>query len=168
MNTNRQTALALHQEHQANLDLLGRVERALSRVARGAWRSAIAPGSELPKLFAALEHQLGQDVERHFVFEETELFTRMVESGDGSIAALLRDEHEAIRDLAAELLPLAHAAAASALDEAGWTALVRDAFELTERQVSHIQKEEMALLPMLEDLLDDETDRRLAIEYASN
>jgi hemerythrin-like domain-containing protein len=40
--------------------------------------------------------------------------------------------------------------------------------ELVERQVSHIQKEEMALLPMLSDLLDDETDRRLASEYTAS
>lgn len=31
--------------------------------------------------------------------------------------------------------------------------------------VSHIQKETMALLPLLEDLLDDETDRELAMAY---
>jgi hypothetical protein len=36
-----------------------------------------------------------------------------------------------------------------------------------ERQVSHIQKETMALLPLLDDLLDEETDRRLAFEYAA-
>jgi len=167
MNVHRQTARALHQEHQANLELLDRVEAALGRVAPGAWRSAIAPGRELPKLFAALEFQLARDVERHFAFEEAELFPRLVESGDGDIAALLSSEHEAIRDLASEMLPLANAAAASSLDEVGWAALSRGASELTERQVSHIQKEEMALLPMLDDLLDDETDRRLAMEYAS-
>ena len=30
---------------------------------------------------------------------------------------------------------------------------------MVERQVSHIQKETMALLPMLDHLIDDETDR---------
>jgi hypothetical protein len=39
--------------------------------------------------------------------------------------------------------------------------------ELVERQVAHIQKETMALLPMLDDLLDDETDRQLAFTYAA-
>ena len=167
MNSNRQTARALHEEHRANLDLLGRVELAVGRAPRAGLRSAAVPGSELLRLVAALERQLVQDLERHFDFEERELFTRMIASGDGGIAHLLTGEHEAIRDVAAELLPLARAAAAGALDDAGWSAMARSVLELVERQVSHIQKEEMALLPMLEDLLDDDTDRRLAMEYTS-
>ncbi len=39
--------------------------------------------------------------------------------------------------------------------------------EIVERQVSHIQKETMALLPLLDDLLDDDTDRELSMAYAS-
>jgi hemerythrin-like domain-containing protein len=167
MNATRQTARALHEEHRANLDLLGRVESTLTRTPRAGLRNAAAPGSELARLMAALERQLRQDVERHFVFEETELFTRMAQSGDEGIAALLHDEHETMRELAAELLPLAQAAGQGTLDDAGWAALAGGALELVERQVSHIQKEEMALLPMLEDLLDDETDRRLAMEYTA-
>jgi len=77
------------------------------------------------------------------------------------------DEHEAIRSVAAEVLPLARAAATATLDAAGWEALKRGTLELVERQVSHIQKETMALLPMLEDLLDEDSDRELAFAYAS-
>jgi hypothetical protein len=69
--------------------------------------------------------------------------------------------------VAAELLPLAHAAAAETLDDAGWDALKRGALEMVERQVAHIQKETMALLPMLDDLLDDDTDRELSMSYAA-
>lgn len=39
--------------------------------------------------------------------------------------------------------------------------------EIVERQVAHIQKETMALLPLLDDLLDDDTDRELSMAYAS-
>ena len=46
-------------------------------------------------------------------------------------------------------------------------ALQRGVLELIERMVSHIQKETMALLPMLDDLLDEETDRELAFAYAA-
>jgi hypothetical protein len=69
--------------------------------------------------------------------------------------------------VARELLPLTREAIAGALDDAGWDALKRGALELVERQVAHIQKEEMALLPLLEDLLDDATDRELAFAYAA-
>jgi hypothetical protein len=83
------------------------------------------------------------------------------------MAALLAEEHAAIRSVAAEVLPLARAAVAGALDKAKWAQLKRGVLELVERQVAHIQKETMALLPMLDDLLDDETDRELAFAYSA-
>ena len=64
-------------------------------------------------------------------------------------------------------IQLARAAATATLDSAGWEALKRGTLELVERQVSHIQRETMALLPMLEDLLDEDSDRELAFAYAS-
>ena len=76
-------------------------------------------------------------------------------------------EHEAIRAVASEVLPLATAAAAGTLDDTGWTTLKRGALEMVERQVAHIQKETMALLPLLEDLLDDDADRDLSFAYAA-
>ena len=39
--------------------------------------------------------------------------------------------------------------------------------ELAERLVSHVQKEEMSLLPALEDILDEGTDHELACSYAA-
>lgn len=163
MNFSRQTSHTLHEEHRANLDLLSRAEQALARAPRG--DGAREP--DLVKLVVALARSLERDIDRHFGFEEKELFPRMSEAGDGEIAMLLTEEHDAIRDVAQELLPLTRAAAAGTLDGAGWDALKRGALELVERQVAHIQKEEMALLPLLDDLLDDETDRQLAFDYAA-
>lgn len=163
MNFSRQTSHALHEEHRANLDLLGRAEQALARAPRGDGPR----GPELIKLVLALGRNLEQDLDRHFAFEERELFPRMSEAGDGEIAMLLTEEHEAIREVAQELLPLVRAAGAGSLDGTLWDALKRSALEMVERQVAHIQKEEMALLPLLDDLLDDETDRQLAFDYAA-
>lgn len=163
MNFSSQTSHILHEEHRASLDLLGRVEQALARAPRG--EGARAP--DLIKLVGALARSLEQDIDRHFGFEERELFPRMSEAGDGEIAMLLTEEHDAIRAVAKELLPLTRAAASGTLDAAGWDALKRGALEMVERQVAHIQKEEMALLPLLDDLLDDETDRQLAFDYAA-
>lgn len=164
MNFSTQTSHALHEDHRAILDLLSRTEQALVRAPRG---DAARP-PDLMKLMAALGRSLEHDIDRHFGFEERELFPRLNEAGDGGITALLFEEHEAIRDVARELLPLASAAAAGTLDAAGWEVLKRDALEMVERQVAHIQKEEMALLPILDDLLDDETDRQLAFDYAAS
>lgn len=163
MNFSSQTSHTLHEEHRANLDLLGRAEQALARAPRGEG----ARDPDLIKLIGALARNLEHDIDRHFGFEERELFPRMSEAGDGEIAMLLTEEHDAIRAVAEELLPLTRAAVTGSLDATGWDALKRGALEMVERQVAHIQKEEMALLPLLDDLLDDETDRQLAFDYAA-
>ena len=150
---------ALDDEHRANLALLDRVEQAFGRMrARGS--------DELRTLAGALARQVKQDIGRHFEFEERELFPRMTDAGDGDMAALLAEEHASIRAVADELLPLARAAEEGTLDTAGWDALARGALEIAERQVAHIQKESMALLPLLDDLLDENDDRELAFAYA--
>ena len=159
----RETSRRLDAEHRENLDLFGRVEEAFARAPQG--RVAADPG--LARLAGALARQLEQEIGRHFDFEERELFPRLDAAGEGGIAALLAEEHAAIREVAAELLPRARSAAAGTLDAEGWQALQRGVLEFVERMVSHIQKETMALLPMLDDLLDEETDRELAFAYAA-
>jgi len=151
----RQVSRALDEEHRTTLALLGRVESACTRSAPD------------PALLAALMHQLETEVTRHFDFEEQALFPRLAEAGDADVVALLADEHAAIRMVADELAPLARAAAAGELDAGAHAQLRRTVTELVERQVAHIQKETMALLPMLDDLLDDDTDRELAFAYSA-
>jgi hemerythrin-like domain-containing protein len=153
----RQIPRALDEEHRAALALFERLDRALARRDAGA--------AEITELAAPLVRHLDHEVGRHFDFEEQQLFTRLAQFGDTGIVTVLTDEHEAIRAVAEELLPLARDAAAGRL--ADLPAFKRLAFELVERQVSHIQKETMALLPMLDDLLDDDTDRELALAYAA-
>jgi hemerythrin-like domain-containing protein len=154
-----QVSRILDEEHRNNIALLGKIEQMVSRVAR--YDPSVAG------LVGQFVGSLENDVERHFRFEEEQLFPRMTDHGDGGMVALLTEEHEAIREVAAELLPLAAQAASGAIDEAGWATLRRSALELIERQVSHIQKETMALLPLLDDLLEEADDRELAFAYAA-
>lgn len=163
MGFQRQVSQVLDDEHRTNLDLLGRVEQAFTRGSR----AGMANGPDLARLAGTFGRHLEQDIGRHFDFEERELFPRMTDAGDGDMAILLGEEHESIRAVASELLPLARAAAAGTLADDGWDALRRGALEMVERQVAHIQKETMALLPMLDDILDEDTDRELAFAYAS-
>ena len=163
MEFRRQVSRALDEEHRANLELMGRVEQAFARAAR----SAEARDPELARLAASFARHIEGDIGRHFDFEERELFPRLEAAGEGDITGLLADEHRAIREVAAEVLPLARAAAEGTLDNAGWEALKRGTLEMVEREVAHIQKETMGLLPMLDDLLEDETDRELAFGYAT-
>jgi hemerythrin-like domain-containing protein len=155
-----QVSRILDDEHRNNIALLGKIEQALTRAPR--FDPALA--GLIGQLARSLEH----DIDRHFKFEEESLFPRMIDAGDGGMAALLTEEHDAIREVSRELLPLAQAAVQGSIDEAGWSTLRRSAFELVERQVSHIQKETMALLPLLDDLLDEESDRELAFAYAAD
>jgi hemerythrin-like domain-containing protein len=156
---NTQTGRMLDEEHRRNLDLLERMERAIS--------GAPAATPELRKLLGEFAHVMQVDIGRHFDFEEQHLFPRLVDAGDGAMAALMQEEHESIREVAAELLPLALEVAQGIVDEEAWDRLRLGTLELVERQVSHIQKETMALLPLLEDLLDPESDGELALEYAA-
>ncbi len=164
MSAAQQVSHLLDTEHRSSLALLGRVETAFARLARkGGARDA-----EFIQLAAGFARLIEQDITRHFDFEERELFPRMAQAGEGDIAQMLREEHDAIRAVAAEILPLVHAAAGASLDDTGFDALKRGALEMVERQVAHIQKETMALLPLLDDLLDDDADRELASAYASS
>lgn len=159
----RQVSQLLDTEHRAALDLLGRLEQALS----GRSRAAVGD-PRLAELSAALAVLLEHDTSRHFEFEESELFTRLTQAGEGNIAELLTEEHEAMRAVASELLPLARAGAAGALHGAAFESYRLGVLEIVERQVSHIQKETMALLPLLDDLLDEAIDSELSMRYASS
>lgn len=156
MSFSRQVSQALDDEHRANLELLGRAERVFAR----------ADDPEAAQLAGQLVRHLEHEIDRHFGFEEEQLFPRMADAGDGDLAEMLREEHDTIRAVAEELLPLARAAAAGTLPAADAGALRRLVLEIVERQVAHIQKETMALLPLLDDLLDDDVDRELAFAYA--
>ena len=155
MDFQRQIARRLHEEHAATLELWSRVEQTIGK-----------RGAELEALIGRAAAALADDVARHFGFEETELFPRLTEAGEGDIAELLREEHGVIRGAAAQFDALARQLRAGELDDAGWQRLRVTALELAERLVSHVQKEEMSLLPALEDLLDEATDAELALAYA--
>ena len=156
MDFNRQISRRLHEEHVATLDLWSRVEQTIG-----------TRDAALEALLGRAAAALADEVARHFDFEESELFPRLAEAGEGDIAELLAEEHEVIRAAAAQFDELCRALRAGSLDAPGWQRLRVTALELAERLVSHVQKEEMSLLPALEDLLDEETDARLALSYAS-
>jgi hemerythrin-like domain-containing protein len=154
-----QVSRMLDDEHRANVALLGQLQQAIARATRD--ESGVAA------LMGQLQRLLEHEVDRHFGFEEEQLFPRLHESGDGGLATLLQEEHESIRAVGRDLLPLAQRAAAGAIDEAGWTRLRPLALELAERLVAHIDKETMALLPLVDELLDEEADRELAFAYTA-
>ena len=160
MEHQRQTSQALDAEHRGTLDLFGRLERVLAQPA-GARDPTFAG------LAASLVRHLELDVPHHFDFEEQDLFPLLVEAGDGDLAALLAEEHVTILAIVADVLPLARAAAQGTQDDAGYAALKRATLELADRLADHIDKETKALLPALDHVLDEETDRTLVFGHAA-
>lgn len=163
MQFQRQISRKLHEEHVAILDLLGRFEQALLRL------RAAPPAGDDPlwrTLLAQLGTALQYEVTRHFDLEEDQLFPRLHQRGEGDLAELLFEDHEAIREVTRPLLGLIARASAGELDAAGWKALKLSGLELVERLGSHAQKEQGSLVPLVDEMLDENTDRELWNEYA--
>lgn len=159
----RQVNRRLHEEHEATLQLCARLERRLGGAARSS--PPAADDGETLLLLRGAATALADEVARHFEFEEAELFPRLAEAGEGDLAELLAEEHAVIRSVARRFTELQVAMREGALDPAGWQQLRVHALELAERLASHAQKEEMSLLPAVDELLDDASDRELFSAY---
>ena len=80
----------------------------------------------------------------------------------------LYEEHATIRAVAEPLAGLLRQTLAGGLTQPmQWQTLKTLGLEFSERLGSHAQKEDGALLPVLEQLLDEDTDRELFGAYAA-
>ena len=136
-----QVSRRLHEEHEATLALWGRVQRDPLGIAREA--------------LAALKGEIG----RHFEFEEKSLFPLLSVSGEGELCDMLTEEHEVIREAAAR----AEGLLAAGRNDAARSVML----QLAEEIVSHASKEEVSLLPAIDDALSEETDEQLTLQYAA-
>lgn len=165
MQFSRRTAQLLHEDHRATLAMIESLEDLIARTRRSLPDINDAATREVLKSAATA---IEQEVRDHFAFEENELFTRLADMGDTDIGEHLRDEHHAILPVGEQVSALARAALENGFTEQSWPQFKAQAGELTERLLAHIQKEEMALLPMLDELLDAETDLDLSTNYAGS
>jgi hemerythrin-like domain-containing protein len=152
----------LHDEHHATIEMLDGLEDLLARGRRG------VPDLEAVhsrKVLADLAQMTEQELTRHFAFEEQQLFTRLSEAGDGAIGEHLTEEHHTMLPVAQRLSDMASQALERGMEEMQWEEFRSLGAELIERMQAHIQKEEMALLPMLEETLEPEDDLALAEAY---
>jgi hemerythrin-like domain-containing protein len=160
--TNR-VCQSLHDEHMATLVLFERVEQLLGRHKRTDPPDAADAG--VARLLRDLCTWVDTEIKRHFDFEEEQLFGYLDEHGDKALGTSLTGEHRVIRPLGARLGVLAQEAAGRSFNAAKWDEFWRSGQELCERIRGHVQKEEMALLPAIEDAMDPDTDARLYQEY---
>lgn len=162
--TNR-ISQTFHEEHRATIALVERLEQLMARHRRG------LPDTKdraITQLLSDLSAGVEAEVERHFAFEEKRLFTYLAEIGDTEISGHLTDEHNAMRPLGRRVALIARDASARGFSEESWTEFCRLGQELAERMLAHIQKEEMALLPLLDEMIDAEADTQLCQDYAGN
>ena len=148
MEFNRHISRRLHEEHDATLALWGRVE------------ASLAAGRHDALLLKSAAAALAHELDHHFGFEERELFPRLAAAGEGDIGELLQEEHEVIREAGRRFMDLVN-------DDPSKSEVKILGLELAERLVAHVQKDEMSLLPALEDLLDEAADGELSVAYAS-
>jgi hemerythrin-like domain-containing protein len=165
MNFTRRTAQMLHEDHQATIKVIEALDQMIARARK------TAPDPDDPVVRATLKataSAISEEVNTHFTFEEDKLFTLLEEMGDAAIGAHLRQEHAAILPLGQDVARRAAQALEGGFSATEWGEFRSVSGALIERMFAHIQKEEMALLPMLDDLLDSETDMELATGYGAN
>ena len=165
MNFSNRISQTLHDEHCATVALMERIEHLLTRHGRG--NRPDANDRAVAQLLNEVAPAIEADIERHFTFEENRLFPYLDAAGASAIGAHLTEEHAAIRPLGLRLAALSRAAIAG-FDEASWDEFRKIGQEFCDRLTAHAHKEDMALLPLLEDTMDPETEAKLYDEYVGN
>jgi len=152
----------LYEEHAAVQALLQRLEQTIAR-----HRNDVPDAKDplVAKLMTDLANELPGEVDRHFTFEEEELFSFLAAEGNAGIGQHLTYEHNIIRPIGAALVKLIGEARARGFDAARWAEFRSLGQQLSMSLGPHAHKEDMALLPMLEDAMDEAKEAELYEKY---
>lgn len=162
MNFRNRVCQKLCEEHAAVQALL---ERLMQTIARHRDSAPDVKDPLVAKLLNDLAVELPGEVERHFAFEEAELFSYLAEAGNQGIGRHLTYEHSIIRPIGTALVKLIGEIRAQGFDAARWAEFRNLGQNLADTLGPHAQKEDMALLPMLEDAMDEEKENELYEKY---
>src|SRR3974377_1830380 len=164
MNFHNRICQTLHDEHLANIALLQRVGQLLGSQGRA------PPNNDqiVQRLLSDLSSGMASEVKHHFDFEENALFTYLDSIGESAIGTHLTQEHSMLRPLITQLCETAQATKGRGFDAESWNQFRRLGAELCGQLSAHIQKEEMALLPLIDENMDPETEIRLYQDYMEN
>ena len=154
----------LHADHMMTVRMLENLETALTRIGRKNPPAADDP--ELSRLLTDLVAIMQSEISSHFGFEEDHLFPRIEEIGDTGMLAILREEHNIIRPLAARITEVVKESRTSGFTPDLWAELYDLGLELAERETFHIQKEEMGFLPLLDQFIEPDEDGALSMAFA--
>jgi len=150
----------LHDDHMATIALLTEVERVV--LAR---QAAPAQDDQTGRFIDRLCKTVNGEISGHFDYEEASVFPMLAEYGMADLGDLLVEEHHVLRNVMNDIVAGADAARADGFSPEAWVAFRRLCGELVERLTSHIEKEERALIPELEDALTPEIDTELAAHH---
>lgn len=155
------TGSLLHDDHAATIALLQDLEAFIDQA-----KGVPAFDGQARTLMERLKTSLRREVEGHFGFEENHLFPVFTACGETGIVTMLTQEHRAILPLALDVAEAASMALeAGAFDADTWARVKTAGNELVEREMFHIQKEEMGLLTAIAMLVEPATDQKLAQTY---
>lgn len=154
----------MHDEHDATIALMARLRQVIAQYPKGS--SPDTDDLVLTRLLTDLSAAIESELNRHFLFEEKELFSYLTVYGDEAIATHLMDEHVAIRRVGSILAVLAREGRVRGFDMVRWAEFRRHSRGLCDLLEAHVQKEETALLPAIDELMDSETEMRLYEKYA--
>lgn len=158
-----QTGALLHNDHVATIQALQSLEGFLLR--QTSKRAPDVKDEAVRKALQSLIDTLTNEVGRHFGFEEEHLFPLLADRGESGIGEFLKSEHATILPLAQEVSEAARNGLANGFDDASWRRFHAAGMELIEREIFHIQKEEMGLLAAISMLVDPAADADLAERY---
>lgn len=161
-----QISQKLHEEHEATVALVERLENLLTRQRQSGAPDVNDRGTA--QLLADLSAAIETEVMRHFAFEEDKIFSFLDAAGEAAIGEHLTNDHLVMRPLGMRLTALARTAAGRGFNSAAWDEFRRLGADLCERLRAHVDKEEMALLPPIEETMDSETEARLYQEYVED
>lgn len=163
MQFTRSVPRLLHDEHVGTISLIDRIDSVIHGY-RGATPPSATDG-DVAVIVKRVVSTIEADVTNHFDFEENTLFPFLAERGEHNIGLLLEEEHNLMRDVGYEIIRVGKAARDNGFTPETWTEFRRLCAEWSERMMAHVQKEEMALLPILEDMLDADADADLVARY---
>lgn len=164
MNFSNRICQTLHDEHLANIALLQRLGQLLA--AQGP--NPPNNNQAVQRLLFELGSGMASEVKRHFDFEESALFSYLDSIGEGAIGVHLTEEHSILRPLISQVCETARATGERGFNAESWNKFRRLGVELCRQMSDHIQKEEMALLPLIEENMNSETEYRLYQDYMEN
>ena len=121
--------------------------------------------SDTRMLLGDLKAAIESEIKTHFAFEEEALFPLLAEAGADDVNGILHEEHEILLPLGDEIVALADAASREGFTQAGWAKFRKVSRDFVDGLREHVDKEEMSLVPLVEDILSDDMDDDLIRDY---